>query len=71
MSTGQWGWDAMLPDDQVVRKQRFQVDHPEVEIINPANAAGRWVALIQGQVVASEFELIRLLDDLEDLVQQG
>lgn len=57
----------LRPQDQVPRLQMFRRQHPSVEIAPPERLSGRWVACQHGRMLASEYELIRLLDDLEEM----
>ena len=52
--------------DQVPRLQRFQADHPEIEIKSPIDTKSVWwKAVRDGEQIAVEHDLRRLLDSLE------
>lgn len=59
-----WGQEYRVPD-QVPRLAAFRIRHPEVLVAAPGSVNGRWVATRDSKVLASEFELISLLDDLD------
>lgn len=53
-------------EDQVPRLARFREAHPEVDICNPQAARSQfWKAARDGEIIAIEIDLRRLLDTLE------
>jgi hypothetical protein len=58
-----------LPGDQVPRRQQFEANHPEIEIVSPVdNTTPFWKAYKAGQQIAVQAHLKYLLDQLETCV---
>jgi hypothetical protein len=56
--------------DQVPRLERFRREHPEIEIVGPADPGTvRWTARQDGVVLATSFWLHSLLDQLDQLIE--
>ena len=56
------------PEDQVLRRQRFEAAHPEIVIVPPDRASRYWEAIDDnGVVVAYAYWLEWLMDKLEAL----
>jgi hypothetical protein len=60
-----------VDEDQVIRRQRFEQDHPDIEIRPPNYPCGthHWSAHRNGMVLCSAFELSSLLDSLKLLLR--
>jgi hypothetical protein len=70
MSGPAFGVPPYEPEDQVVRRERFERQHPEIEILWPRDTGGYWIARRDGQELARRSDLQWFLDDLEALVSQ-
>ena len=61
------------PEDPVVRKRRFEAQHPEAAILPPA--AGRWRAVVPPgdnlRTTLGAWSLAELMDQLDDIYPQG
>ena len=53
--------------DQVVRMQAFKAAHPEIDFLPPEPFVGYWKCFRDGQQIACELDLRRLLDSLDRL----
>ena len=60
-----------MPADQVTRRQRFEANHPDVEIKTPPAGSPWWKAFRDGVQLAVEHDLRRLLDTLESKLARG
>jgi hypothetical protein len=61
----------MEPEDQVIRRRRFESQHPKVEIhVQREGFVSTWTASRDGRELARRTDLRWLLDDLEALVSQ-
>jgi hypothetical protein len=67
-------WSPMLHEhkyvDQVVRKEQFLADHPDVTITNNSGASPyqHWRGQVPGSDEVASHDLEQLLDKLDDLV---
>ncbi len=67
--------DGQAPKDTVVRRQRFEQEHPEAVILPPA--AGRWRAVVPAGLIPGDgtsttlgsWDLTGLMDQLEAIYQ--
>jgi hypothetical protein len=54
------------PEDQVIRRRRFEAAHPDIEIqVQRECFISTWTARKDGEVIATAYELAHLLHDLE------
>ena len=51
-------------EDAVLRRQRFEVAHPEIMITPPGTLAPMWTAYRDGKALARRYHLGALLDEL-------
>jgi hypothetical protein len=57
------------PDDgAVIRRQRFEAQHPEITITAPETHASLWTARQDGSILASDYQLAGLLGALDWLL---
>jgi hypothetical protein len=56
------------PQDQVVRLEAFKSAHPDVDFASPVDTRSPfWKVRRDGELIATELDLRRLLDTLESL----
>ena len=65
-----FGFGPDEPEDQVVRREKFEAGHPEIVISAPDYSKGevRWTARRRGDsanILSTSYELEDLLDELE------
>lgn len=52
-------------DDVLARRERYELDHPDVSISPPETHASLWIARRGGRILASHYQLAGLLDALD------
>lgn len=63
--------DLALDITPGTRRRQFCEDHPEVSITSPARNGTRcWLAYCDGMILAADYNLGLLMDDLDGLMDQ-
>ena len=63
--------DLSLDTSPAARRRQFCEDHPEISITRPADNGTRcWLAYCDGAVLAADYNLALLMDDLDWLMSE-